>query len=450
MYNETICAISTANGTGAISIVRLSGFDAINIVNKIFKGKDLNKVKTHTINYGHIFDKNEMLDEVVVSVFKSPKTYTKEDIVEINCHGGQYVTSKILELVILNGARLAEPGEFTKRAFLNGRIDLTQAESVMDLIDAKTKNTLRMANFGLRGDIKNLISKFRRSILDCILKIEVNIDYPEYESEEQITTEFLLPTIKNNIIDINKIIEKSENSILIKEGITTAIIGKPNVGKSSILNALLREDKAIVTDIAGTTRDIIEGKINVGGVILNLIDTAGIRETSDIVEKIGVEKAKKIINSASLIIIVFDFSTELNENDNLILKLTENKNRIIVINKSDLPKKINLEILGEYLLLSAFSEKDINILENKIREVTNLKNIDNKEATYVTSIRAMTKLKLARDNLDNALGSVKNKMPIDIVSIDLKAAWRALGEIIGEVSSEELLDEMFANFCLGK
>ncbi|MFA6375285.1 MAG: tRNA uridine-5-carboxymethylaminomethyl(34) synthesis GTPase MnmE, partial [Bacilli bacterium] len=365
MYNETICAISTANGTGAISIVRLSGFDAINIVNKIFKGKDLNKVKTHTINYGHIFDKNEMLDEVVVSVFKSPKTYTKEDIVEINCHGGQYVTSKILELVILNGARLAEPGEFTKRAFLNGRIDLTQAESVMDLIDAKTKNTLRMANFGLRGDIKNLISKFRRSILDCILKIEVNIDYPEYESEEQITTEFLLPTIKNNIIDINKIIEKSENSILIKEGITTAIIGKPNVGKSSILNALLREDKAIVTDIAGTTRDIIEGKINVGGVILNLIDTAGIRETSDIVEKIGVEKAKKIINSASLIIIVFDFSTELNENDNLILKLTENKNRIIVINKSDLPKKINLEILGEYLLLSAFSEKDINILENK-------------------------------------------------------------------------------------
>ncbi|MFA6827547.1 MAG: tRNA uridine-5-carboxymethylaminomethyl(34) synthesis GTPase MnmE [Bacilli bacterium] len=450
MYNETICAISTANGTGAISIVRLSGFDAINIVNKIFKGKDLNKVKTHTINYGHIFDKNEMLDEVVVSVFKSPKTYTKEDIVEINCHGGQYVTSKILELVILNGARLAEPGEFTKRAFLNGRIDLTQAESVMDLIDAKTKNTLRMANFGLRGDIKNLISKFRRSILDCILKIEVNIDYPEYESEEQITTEFLLPTIKNNIIDINKIIEKSENSILIKEGITTAIIGKPNVGKSSILNALLREDKAIVTDIAGTTRDIIEGKINVGGVILNLIDTAGIRETSDIVEKIGVEKAKKIINSASLIIIVFDFSTELNENDNLILKLTENKNRIIVINKSDLPKKINLEILGEYLLLSAFSEKDINILENKIREVTNLKNIDNKEATYVTSIRAMTKLKFARDNLDNALGSVKNKMPIDIVSIDLKAAWRALGEIIGEVSSEELLDEMFANFCLGK
>ena len=450
MYNETICAISTANGTGAISIVRLSGFDAINIVNKIFKGKDLNKVKTHTINYGHIFDKNEMLDEVVVSVFKSPKTYTKEDIVEINCHGGQYVTSKILELVILNGARLAEPGEFTKRAFLNGRIDLTQAESVMDLIDAKTKNTLRMANFGLRGDIKNLISKFRRSILDCILKIEVNIDYPEYESEEQITTEFLLPTIKNNIIDINKIIEKSENSILIKEGITTAIIGKPNVGKSSILNALLREDKAIVTDIAGTTRDIIEGKINVGGVILNLIDTAGIRETSDIVEKIGVEKAKKIINSASLIIIVFDFSTELNENDNLILKLTENKNRIIVINKSDLPKKINLEILGEYLLLSAFSEKDINVLENKIREVTNLKNIDNKEATYVTSIRAMTKLKFARDNLDNALGSVKNKMPIDIVSIDLKAAWRALGEIIGEVSSEELLDEMFANFCLGK
>ncbi|HHX78123.1 MAG TPA: GTP-binding protein, partial [Acholeplasmataceae bacterium] len=234
------------------------------------------------------------------------------------------------------------------------------------------------------------------------------------------------------------------------EGITTAIIGKPNVGKSSILNALLREDKAIVTDIAGTTRDIIEGKINVGGIVLNLIDTAGIRETSDVVEKIGVEKAKKVLNVASLIIIVFDFSTKLNENDHLILKLTEDKDRIIVVNKSDLPKEIDLSILGDYLLLSAFSEKDINTLEKKIREVTNLKNIDNKEATYVTSIRAMTKLKLARENLDNALISVRNKMPIDIISIDLKAAWRALGEIIGEVSSEELLDEMFANFCLGK
>lgn len=450
MYNETICAISTASGTGAISIVRLSGSEAIEIVNSIFKGKDLNKVKTHTINYGHILDNNETIDEVMVTIFKAPKTYTKEDIVEINCHGGQFVTSKVLELVIMNGARLAEAGEFTKRAFLNGRIDLTQAESVMDLIDANTQSTLRMANFGLRGDIKILISKFRRSILDCVLKIEVNIDYPEYETEEQITNEFLLPTIKKNIKDIKKIIEKSENSILIKEGITTAIIGKPNVGKSSLLNALLREDKAIVTDIAGTTRDIIEGKINVGGVILNLIDTAGIRETTDIVEKMGVEKAKKVLNSASLIIIVFDFSTELNENDHLILNLTKNKNRIIVVNKSDLKKEIDLSILGDYLLLSAFSEKDINLLEMKIREVTNLKNIDNTKATYVTSVRAMTKLKLARENLDNALISVRNKMPIDIINIDLKAAWRALGEIIGEVSSEELLDEMFANFCLGK
>lgn len=450
MYNETICAISTASGTGAISIVRLSGSEAIEIVNSIFKGKDLNKVKTHTINYGHILDNNETIDEVMVTIFKAPKTYTKEDIVEINCHGGQFVTSKVLELVIMNGARLAEAGEFTKRAFLNGRIDLTQAESVMDLIDANTQSTLRMANFGLRGDIKILISKFRRSILDCVLKIEVNIDYPEYETEEQITNEFLLPTIKKNIKDIKKIIEKSENSILIKEGITTAIIGKPNVGKSSLLNALLREDKAIVTDIAGTTRDIIEGKINVGGVILNLIDTAGIRETTDIVEKMGVEKAKKVLNSASLIIIVFDFSTELNENDHLILNLTKNKNRIIVVNKSDLKKEIDLSILGDYLLLSAFSEKDINLLEMKIREVTNLRNIDNTKATYVTSVRAMTKLKLARENLDNALISVRNKMPIDIINIDLKAAWRALGEIIGEVSSEELLDEMFANFCLGK
>lgn len=450
MFDETICAISTASGTGAISIVRLSGRNAIEIVNGVFKGKNLNKVKSHTINYGHIIDKEEIIDEVMVTIFKSPKTYTKEDIVEINCHGGPYVTSKVLELMILKGARLAEAGEFTKRAFLNGRIDLTQAEAVMDLIEASTQNTLRMANFGIRGDIKNLITRFRKSILDCILKIEVNIDYPEYETEEQITKDYLLPTINANIKEIEEIIKKSENSILIKEGITTAIIGKPNVGKSSILNALLKEDKAIVTNVAGTTRDIVEGKVNVGGVVLNLIDTAGIRETNDIVEKIGVSKAKKILSDASLIIIVFDFSTELNDNDLLVLKLTQNKDRIIVVNKSDLPKKIDLTVLGDHLLLSSFNEDDIELLEKRIREVTNFKNIDTTKATYVTSVRAMTKLKFARENLDNAISSLKNEMPIDIINIDLRAAWRALGEIIGEVSSEELLDEMFANFCLGK
>lgn len=450
MFDETICAISTASGTGAISIVRLSGRNAIEIVNSVFKGKNLNKVKSHTINYGHIIDKDEIIDEVMVTIFKSPKTYTKEDIVEINCHGGPYVTSKVLELVILKGARLAEAGEFTKRAFLNGRIDLTQAEAVMDLIDASTQNTLRMANFGIRGDIRNLIIRFRKNILDCILKIEVNIDYPEYETEEQITKDYLLPTINANIKEIEEIIKKSENSILIKEGITTAIIGKPNVGKSSILNALLKEDKAIVTNIAGTTRDIVEGKVNVGGVVLNLIDTAGIRETNDIVEKIGVSKAKKILGDASLIIIVFDFSTELNDNDLLVLNLTQNKDRIIVVNKSDLPKKIDLTILGDHLLLSSFNEDDIEVLEKRIREVTNFKNIDTTKATYVTSVRAMTKLKFAHENLDNAISSLRNEMPIDIINIDLRAAWRALGEIIGEVSSEELLDEMFANFCLGK
>ncbi|HHU21147.1 MAG TPA: tRNA uridine-5-carboxymethylaminomethyl(34) synthesis GTPase MnmE [Acholeplasma sp.] len=450
MYDDVICAISTANTRSAISIVRLSGKGAIDIVNKIFRGKDLTKVSSHTIHYGFIYDGDQMLDEVLVSVFKSPRTYTKEDVVEINCHGGVFVTNKVLELCIVKGARLAEPGEFTKRAFLNGRIDLTQAEAVMDVIDAKNKETLKMSNYGLRGDIKRIIQEFRSKILEIILKIEVNIDYPEYEDEEQITEEYLIPNIKENIQEIETIIEKSENSIKIKEGITTAIIGKPNVGKSSILNALLRENKAIVTDIAGTTRDVVEGSVNIGGLTLNLIDTAGVRKTDDIIEQIGVLKTQEVLEKAELIILVFDYSSKLDHNDLEIIKLTKDKHVLTVINKKDLPQKIDLSLFDNYIIISAFDEKDIERLEKAVKEVCNIKQIDDSEIKYVTSVRAITKLKKALQSLKDALSSLESGMPIDLASTDLRSAWQSLGEILGEVSSEELLDEMFLQFCLGK
>ena len=326
-FEDTIAAISTALANGAISIVRLSGDEAISIVNSCFKGKDLTKVASHTVHYGHIYDGCELIDEVLVSVFKAPKTFTKEDVVEINCHGGIYVTNKILELVLTKGAKLAEPGEFTKRAYLNGRIDLTQAESVMDVIEAKTKSSLKMANYGLNGETKKLIDGFKERILKCILEIEVNIDYPEYEDEVQVNKEVLKPTVNSLIDDLKIIINKADEASIIKKGLKTAIIGKPNVGKSSLLNALLKEDKAIVTNIAGTTRDIVEGDINVGGILLHLIDTAGVRNTTDTVEQIGVEKTRKILDEAELIMLVFDYSEKLDKIDLDLLEKTKEKNR---------------------------------------------------------------------------------------------------------------------------
>ncbi|MCK9471946.1 MAG: tRNA uridine-5-carboxymethylaminomethyl(34) synthesis GTPase MnmE [Bacilli bacterium] len=447
---DTIAAISTAFGKGALSIVRMSGNEAIEIANKLFKGKNLNKVKSHTVHYGHIVDEGEIIDEVLLTVFRAPKTFTREDVVEISCHGGIFVTNKILELLLLNGARLAEPGEFTKRAYMNGRIDLTQAEAVSDIIDARTKSSLKLANIGLRGDIKKLIEGFRSEVLTCIARIEVNIDYPEYEDEEQITTEIIIPVISDLLVKVNNIIEKSEASQVIKEGIKTAIIGKPNVGKSSLLNSLLREDKAIVTDIAGTTRDVVEGIFSVGGVILNLIDTAGIRETSDVVEKIGVEKTKAVINDAELIILVFDYSNELDQQDLEILEKTKNKSRIIVVNKQDLDQKIDLSILDNYLLISTFNQNDIDRLESKIKEVTNISNITNIDSTYLGNARQIAKLKEARNNLEHALISSKENQVIDMINIDLTLAWKALGEIIGEDNPDALLDELFSKFCLGK
>lgn len=448
--NDTIVAISTALANEAIAIVRVSGDDAISIVNKVFKGKDLRKVKSHTIHYGHIIDNDEVVDEVLVSVFKSPKTYTKEDIIEINCHGGIFVSNRILEVIIRNGARIADPGEFTKRAYLNGRIDLTQAEAVMDVIESKTNSSLKMAGYGLLGETKKIIQEFKNKLLGVIASIEVNIDYPEYEDEYEVTNVTVRPILDNLISEIKIILEKAEVSRIIKTGVQTAIIGKPNVGKSSLLNALLREDKAIVTNIAGTTRDIVEGQINIGGIVLNLIDTAGIRITEDLVEKIGVEKTRKVSREADLIILVFDYSLALDDNDKEILELTKDKARIIVINKRDLTAKIDLSVFDDYILTSSNNEDDIKKLEKKIKDICGISSVTQLDSTYIGNARQIAKLKIAKESLEAAINAIEMQMPIDIVNVDINNAWVALGEILGEVSSDNLLDELFSKFCLGK
>ena len=448
--NDTIVAIATAPSNSAISIVRLSGDEAIEIVSKVFKGKNLKKVKSHTINYGHIVDGGESVDEVLVSIFRSPKTFTREDIVEINCHGGIFVTNKVLELMLVHGARLAEPGEFTKRAFLSGRIDLTQAEAVIDIIESNTASSLKMANLGILGETKKVISEFRNQILECLLKIEVNIDYPEYEDEEQITEEILIPRLKKLQKEINVVLEKSEISRVIKYGVKTAIIGKPNVGKSSLLNALIREDKAIVSNIAGTTRDIVEGSINIGGIVLNLIDTAGVRTTDDYVEKIGVEKSKKIIEEADLIMLVFDNNTPLNDDDKELLEITKDKKRVIVVNKRDLESKIDINMEDDVVFVSSYVTEDINLLENKIKNICNYTDITNIDSTYIGNTRQIAKLKIAKQQLNEAISSLESGLPIDIACVDIKHCWTSLGEILGEVSSEDLIDELFSRFCLGK
>lgn len=450
LQNDTIAAIATSLSNGAISIIKVSGDEAISIVNSVFKGKDLTKVKSHTIHYGHIVDKELVLDEVLVSVFKAPKTFTTDDVVEINCHGGIFVTNKILELILVKGARMAEPGEFTKRAFLGGRIDLTQAESVMDLIESNTNTSLKMASLGLLGETAKVIEKFRNEVLDCLLKVEVNIDYPEYEDEEQITNEILLPKLKGLDIEIDKVLAKSEVSKILKYGIKTAIIGKPNVGKSSLLNALIREEKAIVSNIAGTTRDIVEGDINIGGIVLHLIDTAGVHETNDFVEKIGVNKAKSITNEADLVILVFDNNSPINENDIELLNLTKDKQRIIVVNKRDLETKIDMSQLNDPILVSSFDINDIHKIEQKIKELCKVSDLTNIDSTYIGNTRQVSKLKIAKEQINKAIESLNDGMPIDIAATDIKLCWITLGEILGKVTNEDMIDELFSRFCLGK
>ena len=450
--NDTIAAISTTLGVGAISIIRVSGSDAIKIVNSIFKGKDLKKVESHTISYGHIKDGDNLLDEVLVSVMKSPKTFTTEDIVEINCHGGIATTNKVLEAVLKNGARLAEPGEFTKRAFLNGRIDLSQAESTMDLINAKTESKRKAALNGLDGYVSKLIKNLRQEILEILATIEVNIDYPEYEDIETMTNEKLKPKIENVIKEIKKIIKESENGKVLTSGIKTVIIGRPNVGKSSLLNRLLDEEKAIVTDIEGTTRDTVEGSITINGVMLDIIDTAGIRKTNDIVEKIGVNKSYSLIESADLVIIVLNNNEKLTEEDKNILEYCKNKKVIVVINKSDLADKIDISNIT-YENIIRTNTVDLNGLDelkDKIVELFNLEELTKEDYKYLNNVRQISLIKEAKDILLEALSGINNATPVDLVEIDIKRAWEKLGEIIGATYTDELLDQLFSQFCLGK
>ena len=448
--NDTIAAISTALGVGAISIIRVSGDQSIEIVNKIFKGKDLTKVDTHTINYGHIIDNSEIIDEVLVSIMKSPRTFTKEDIVEINCHGGIATTNKVLELLLLNGARLAEPGEFTKRAFLNGRIDLVKAEGIMNLISSKTDKARKMSINELNGTVSNLIKDMRDDLIKIISNIEVNIDYPEYDDIEVITNEKILPEIKIIQEKITKTIKESENGRLLNQGINVGIIGRPNVGKSSLLNTLLEEQKAIVTDIEGTTRDIVEGTLSLNGVVLNIIDTAGIRETDNIVEKIGVEKSFEIIDKSDLIIFILNNNETLTNEDLELYNRIKDKKHITVLNKIDLESKIDLSNINEEIIKVSLINNNADKIKEKIIELFNLEELETDDLTYLSNARSISLLKQASINLLNAKTCIDNNEPIDIVELELKQAWDKLGEIIGETYTEKLLDELFSRFCLGK
>ena len=443
---DTIVAISTALGVGAISIVRVSGNDALNIVNKIYD-KDITTYEANTINYGHIIDNGTVIDEVLVSVFKAPKTYTKEDIVEINSHGGIAVTNKIVELLLENGCRQAEPGEFTKRAFLNGRIDLLEAESVMDLIDAKTDTARRMAINGVDGKLSKKINHIRDLGLDLISNIEVNIDYPEYEDIEVMTIDKVRDFSEKLNKSIDELLKDSESGKLIKEGIDTVIIGRPNVGKSSILNCLLNEDKAIVTDIPGTTRDVVEGSIRLNGILVNFLDTAGIRETDNKVEKIGVDKSLSLIDQADLILLVFNNNEKFTKEDEELLEKTKNKKRIIVINKMDLDTKLDKEF-EEAVKISA--NEDIEPLLEKINELFELDKINNGDMTYLSNIRTINLLKQAKKVSKELITSLDNDLPIDMLEIDIRNILDLLGEITGQKYDNELIDRLFSNFCLGK
>ncbi len=446
---DTIVAISTSVGEGAISIIRLSGHDALNIASKVFT-KDLTKVDSHTIHYGFITSNNEKIDEVLVSVMKTPKTFTREDIVEINCHGGIATTNKVLEVLLENGARLAEPGEFTKRAFLNGRIDLLEAEATMDLISSKAESARKISINTLTGETSNLIKNLRSELVKIISNIEVNIDYPEYEDIEVLTNESILPDIKKFKEKLEEIIKKSEDSKVIKEGIRVGIIGRPNVGKSSLLNSLLEEEKAIVTDVPGTTRDIVEGSLIVSGIPLNIIDTAGIRKTEDTVEKIGVEKSLKIIDTSDLLIYILNNNEEITEEEKEILEKTKNKKRIIVVNKIDLKTKLNKKLLDSYIEISVKENIGIDKIKDEIKRLFNIGEISTNDMTYLSNARSIALLKKSLNNINDAINEINNNNPIDIVELSLKESWNNLGEVIGETYTDELLDELFSRFCLGK
>lgn len=457
---DTIAAISTAPGEGAIGIVRISGDDAIRIADEVYrlKEKRLKEQPSHTIHYGHIVDpkNDEVIDEVMVTVLRAPKTFTREDVVEINCHGGIVAINRILQLVLRMGARLAEPGEFTKRAFLNGRIDLSQAEAVMDLIRAKTDKSMQMAMRQLDGELSKLIQNLRQEILNTLAQVEVNIDYPEYDDVEEMTLQLLREKTEQVSQGIRALLNTASQGKILRDGLKTAIVGRPNVGKSSLLNVLLREEKAIVTDIAGTTRDTIEEYVNVRGVPLQLIDTAGIRETDDVVERIGVERSRKALNEADFVLLILNQSEELMDEDLRLLEQTKDFKRIILLNKTDLSTKINMDKVKEFatdseiVTTSMLKKEGIDQLEEKIADYFFQGQMNERDATYLSNTRHIALLEKAEQALQEVANGVDMGMPVDLIQIDFTRAWDLLGEITGDTVQDELLTQLFSQFCLGK
>lgn len=457
---DTIAAISTPPGEGGIGIVRISGDEALDIADRVYQlgKKTLKNQKTHTIHYGHIVNPKteEQIDEVMVTIMKAPKTYTREDIVEINTHGGVLAVNQVLQTVLHNGARLAEPGEFTKRAFLNGRIDLSQAEAVMDVIRAKTDKAMHMAVTQLDGNLSRLIRNLRQEILNTLAQVEVNIDYPEYDDVEEMTSQLLVEKAKQVKEQVKELLETASQGKILREGLATAIIGRPNVGKSSLLNVLIKEEKAIVTEIAGTTRDVVEEYVSVKGVPLRLIDTAGIRETEDIVERIGVERSRKALAEADLILLVFNQNESLTEEDKLLIQATDEHHRIIILNKMDLENHLDLEELKQLVNpesivpTSIVTQDGLNDLEAKIADLFFSGKTGERDATYVSNIRHIALLNEAVDAFDDVIEGIETGMPVDLVQIDMTRAWDLLGEITGDSVQDELITQLFSQFCLGK
>lgn len=441
MMNDTIAAIATAKATGAVSIIRISGEEAILIASELIN-KDLSKKEGYTITFGTVQEDNEVVDEVLVSIFRAPKSYTGEDVVEIGCHGGLFITRKILSLCLGKGARLARRGEFTERAFLNGKMDLSQAEGVNDLINATDEVNAKSAMHSLKGSVSKILKPLEEDLTQIISNIEVNIDYPEYDDVHQLTEDEILPKAKTWLKDIQKLIDEAKKAVNIREGIDTVILGRPNVGKSSLLNALLEEDKAIVTDIAGTTRDIVEGTVRLDGITLNLIDTAGIHESNDIVEKIGIDKTLQALEKAELVIVVIDGSEALTDEDHKLLEMTKNKNRIVVYNKND------KAIQHDGISISAING-DVEALTDAIKEKYE-KELYLASSDTLNNERQIGLAIQSEQSMKNAIRTLEDGMELDLVTIDLENSWTSLKEITGKAGKEDLLDEIFSRFCLGK
>ncbi len=448
--NDTICAIATLVGESSINVIRVSGDKSIEIVNSIFD-RDLTKKESHTISYGHIVDNDERIDEVLVSVFKSPKTFTTEDVVEINSHGGKICVNKILELLLNKGCRLAEPGEFLKRAFLNGRIDLVEAEAVSDMINSKTDSARKMSMRGINKELSKKIDDLRDNIMSLVANIEVNIDYPEYEDELVITKEIVEEKIKYVKDKINELLDNSKNGVIIKNGINISIVGKPNVGKSSILNKLLGEDKAIVTSVKGTTRDIVEGSTIINGIEVNFFDTAGIRKTDEIVESIGIEKSIKKMEESDLVLFVISSSEKIDDEDMEILEKLKDKKILVIYNKVDLSNSKDERLKDyDYIEMSTKDDKYVKQLKDKIVEIFKLNDIEKSDYTYISNSRQISLLNNCLDIIDDINKKIKSDIPIDLIEIDIKLLLDKLGEITGNTYENELIDKIFSNFCLGK